>query len=57
VLRIVPSAPLAADRFRLRISGSLPLALAGLDARPIDGNADGVPGGDFIADFAAGPQR
>ena len=57
VLRIVPSMPLAADRFRLRISGSSPLALAGLDARPIDGDADGVPGGDFIADFAAGPAR
>jgi hypothetical protein len=57
VLRIVPSTPLGADRFRLRISGSGPVALAGLDARPIDGDADGVPGGDFIADFVAGPER
>jgi hypothetical protein len=57
VMRIVPAAPLAADRFRLRISGSPPLALAGLDARSIDGDADGTSGGDFVADFAAGPMR
>jgi hypothetical protein len=57
VMRIVPAAPLVADRYRLRISGSPPLALADLDARPIDGDADGTSGGDFIAEFAAGPPR
>ena len=57
VMRIVPAAPLVADRYQLRISGSPPLALADLDARSIDGDADGMPGGDFIAEFAAGPQR
>jgi hypothetical protein len=57
VMRIVPAAPLAADRFRLRVSGTPPLALADLKARSIDGDADGTPGGDFIAEFSAGPQR
>jgi hypothetical protein len=57
VMRIVPAAPLGADRFRLRISGSPPLALADLDARSIDGDADGTSGGDFVAEFAAGPAR
>jgi hypothetical protein len=57
VMRIVPAAPLDADRFRLRISGSPPLALADLDAGAIDGDADGTSGGDFVAEFAAGPAR
>jgi hypothetical protein len=56
-MRIVPAAPLVADRYRLRISASPPPALADLDARSIDGDADGTPGGDFFAEFAAGPQR
>ncbi len=56
VMRIVPAAPLPADRYRLRVSGSLPLSLAGLDGRTIDGDADGSPGGDFVAEFSAGPQ-
>jgi hypothetical protein len=57
VIRIVPAAPLVADRYRLRISGSPPPALADLDARSIDGDADGMPGGGLVSEFAAGPQR
>jgi hypothetical protein len=57
VMRIVPAASLGADRLRLRVSGSPPLALADLEARSIDGDADGTPGGDFVAEFSAGPQR
>jgi hypothetical protein len=53
----VPAAPLVVDHYRLRISGSPPPALADLDARSIDGDADGMPGGDFIAEIAVGPQR
>ncbi len=57
VFRLVPLQPLAADRYRLRVSGSDPLAVADLDARVIDGDADGRAGEDFVADFSAGPQR
>jgi hypothetical protein len=57
VFRLVPVEPLGADRYRLSISGSLPLALAGLDAVAIDGDDNGAAGGDFVAEFSAGPQR
>ncbi len=57
VFRLVPLRPLAADRYRLRVSGSDPLAVADLGARAIDGDADGRAGEDFVADFSAGPQR
>jgi hypothetical protein len=52
VLVITPRlAPLAADSFELRISGTDPIAMGDLQARPIDGDADGAPGGDFILRF------
>jgi hypothetical protein len=57
VFRLVPVQPLAADRYRLKVSGSEPLAVADLGARAIDGDADGRAGQDFVADFSAGPQR
>ncbi len=57
VFRLVPAQPLAADRYRLRISGSAPLALADLAAVPIDGDRDGKAGGDFVAEFSGGPRR
>lgn len=57
VFRLVPLRPLAEDRYRLRVSGSTPLAVAGLDARAIDGDGDGRAGQDFVAEFSAGPQR
>ena len=39
------------DRYELRLSGGAPLALADLDAHPIDGDRDGVAGGDFVLRF------
>jgi hypothetical protein len=46
-----PSFAWTNDRYELRLSGGAPLALAGLDARPIDGDRDGVAGGDFVLRF------
>jgi hypothetical protein len=57
VFRLVPARPLAADRYRLTISGSAPLALEDLEALAIDGDADGKAGDDFVAEFSAGPAR
>ena len=57
VFRLIPLKPLAADRYRLKVSGSAPLAVADLDSVVIDGNADGKTGDDFVAEFSAGPAR
>ena len=57
VFRLVPMQSLAADRYRLRVSGSDPLAVADLEAGAIDGDADGRAGDDFVAEFSAGPRR
>lgn len=52
VLAITPRvAPLAADSYELRIRGTDPVAMADLQARPIDGDGDGAPGGDFVLRF------
>jgi hypothetical protein len=52
VLAITPRlSPLAADTYELRISGTDPVALADLQASPIDGDDDGAPGGDFVLRF------
>jgi hypothetical protein len=52
VLAITPRlAPLAADSYELRISGTDPVAMADLQAQPIDGDGDGAPGGDFVLRF------
>lgn len=40
-----------ADTYALRISGSAPLAITDLRAMPVDGDADGAPGGDFVLTF------
>lgn len=39
------------DTYELRISGSDPVSLADLAARRIDGDSDGMPGGDFVLSF------
>jgi hypothetical protein len=57
VFRLIPARPFAADRYRLSVSGSAPLAAANLDAVAIDGDADGLAGADFVAEFSAGPAR
>jgi hypothetical protein len=52
VLAITPeSAVLAPDIYELRISGTEPVALADYEARMIDGDGNGTPGGDFILRF------
>lgn len=40
-----------ADTYELRVSGGEPLALADLNAVPIDGDRDGIAGGDFVLTF------
>jgi hypothetical protein len=39
------------DTYELRVSGADPVALAGLNTQVIDGDTDGVPGGDFVLHF------
>lgn len=52
VLAITPRvAPLAADSYELRIRGTDPVAMADMQAHPIDGDGDGTPGGDFVVRF------
>jgi hypothetical protein len=42
---------LPADTYQLRINGGDPVALADFGARPIDGDGNGTPGGDFVVRF------
>jgi len=52
VLAITPGlSALPADMYELRISGTGPVALADFDARTIDGDGNGSPGGDFVLRF------
>jgi hypothetical protein len=46
-----PAGEWVADRYELRVSGGSPLALADLASRPIDGDGNGEPGGDFVLRF------
>jgi hypothetical protein len=58
VLAITPRlAPLEADSYELRISGGDPVAMADMQARPIDGDDDGTPGGDFVLRFTVEMMR
>jgi hypothetical protein len=58
VLAITPRlTALAADAYELRISGTGPVALADLQASPIDGDGDGAPGGDFVLRFTVETMR
>lgn len=52
VLAITPTAQvLPPDTYELRVSGTDPVALADYEARTIDGDGDGSPGGDFVLRF------
>ena len=52
VLVIAPTAAaLPADTYELRISGGEPVALADYRGQLIDGDANGMPGGDFVVRF------
>lgn len=57
VVRLIPAAGFGPDNYRLRVSGTAPLALADLNSIAIDGDGDGVPGGDYVVEFAAGIRR
>lgn len=50
-IAILPDAPWLPGTYELRISGTAPLAITDLAARPIDGDADGEPGGDYVLRF------
>jgi len=51
-IAIKPLVAWRAGEYELRISGSAPLSLADLAARPIDGDGDGVAGGDYVLRFS-----
>lgn len=55
--RLTQSMFLAADTYELRISGGDPVALADYQARAIDGDGDGTPGGDFVVRFTVETTR
>lgn len=46
-----PRAEWPADVYELRVSGEAPLALSDLNAMPVDGDSDGIAGGDFVLTF------
>jgi hypothetical protein len=46
-----PAGEWVPDQYELRVSGGPPLALADLGSRPIDGDGNGEPGGDFVLRF------
>lgn len=50
-LLIAPQAPLAPGRYRLRLSGEAPSPLTDLEGRAIDGDGDGLAGGDAVLEF------
>ena len=45
------------DVYELRISGSDPVALADVGGKVVDGDGDGVPGGDFVLHFTVESTR
>lgn len=54
LLLLTPRTPLPQGFYRLTLRGSGPAALADWDAIPLDGDADGRPGGDFVTTFEIG---
>jgi hypothetical protein len=52
-----PASEWVADQYELRVSGGPPLALADLASRPIDGDGNGEPGGDFVLRFTVEEAR
>lgn len=51
---LVPRVSLPPGFYRLTLRGSGPVALADWNATPLDGDADGQPGGDFVTTFEIG---
>jgi hypothetical protein len=54
---VAPDDQWVSDRYELRVSGGSPVALADRAGRPIDGDGDGVPGGDFVLTFDLETER
>jgi hypothetical protein len=50
-LWIRATSALPPERYELRIRGSGPVAVADLAGNPIDGDGDGIPGGDAVVRF------
>ena len=48
---ISPAHEWVPDLYELRVSGGTPLAVTDLNSRPIDGDGNGQPGGDFVLNF------
>ena len=48
---------LTRDTYQLRINGGEPVALADYGGVLIDGDGDGLPGGDFVAHFTVEETR
>lgn len=46
-----PAGEWVSGSYELRVSGGAPLAVADRASRPIDGDGDGEPGGDFVLRF------
>jgi hypothetical protein len=59
VVELTVSAGLAAGSYQLAVRGEGPVALADTSGRVLDGDADGVAGGDFFMSFdvSAGESR
>lgn len=54
---VIETQPLARDSYELRINGGEPVALADHGGVPVDGDGDGMPGGDFVAHFTVEEAR
>jgi hypothetical protein len=59
VVELTAAGDLAAGSYQLAVRGEGPVALADTGGRVLDGDADGVPGGDFLMSFdvSAGVSR
>lgn len=59
VVELTVAGPLAAGSYQLEVRGEGPVALADTQGRVLDGDADGVAGGDFLMSFdvSAGESR
>jgi hypothetical protein len=56
-IEITLAAPLAGGSFQLAVRGDGPAPLADMAGRVLDGDGDGVAGGDRLIPFDAGASR
>jgi hypothetical protein len=55
VVELTLARGLAAGSYQLRVRGEGPVSLADNNGRMLDGDADGVAGGDFLMSFDVAP--